>query len=114
MLIGDPQMDMWYQPLPWANPPPVINLPQTMDATGPLPSTPNPCSDRPSHYGPVDPYAYALANDLGPLEMNVVKYVTRWKKKDGLKDLKKALNTIQRLIAHEEDQIVERIHDRCG
>lgn len=54
---------------------------------------------KPNHYAStIDPYAYALANDLGGLEMNVVKYVTRWKKKNGVEDLKKALETLKRLI----------------
>jgi hypothetical protein len=65
----------------------------------------SPKVDRPAHYpSPIDPYAYALANNLGPLEMNVVKYLTRWQDKDGLKDLKKARNTLDRLIAHVEGE----------
>lgn len=106
------------EPWPWANPPKIIPLPWYPPITEreqlALP-TPKPLSDRPEHYNTaIDPYAYALANDLGALEMNVVKYVTRWKKKDGLKDLKKAANTLQRLIAHAEEKIAERLHDRLG
>lgn len=57
----------------------------------------------PGHYqSSIDPYAFALANELGGLEMNVVKYVTRWKKKGGVEDLKKARNTLDRLINHYE------------
>jgi hypothetical protein len=101
---------------PWANPPKVINLPHLM--VGPVqttPSTPSPLSDQPNHYkSTIDPYAYALANNLGALEMNILKYITRWKKKGGIDDLKKARNTLQRLIGHEENQIAERLHDRLG
>ena len=57
-----------------------------------------------THYGnpATDVYAFAIANDLDALQFNVVKYVTRFRKKDGLKDLKKAMHTLERLIAHEE------------
>lgn len=93
------------EPWPWAYPPPVIPLPWDQTTTAPVvtSSTPSPLSDRPEHYNtPIDPYAYALANDMGPLEMNVLKYITRWEKKDGVADLKKARNTLDRLIAYVE------------
>ena len=60
---------------------------------------------KPSHYGDeIDPYTYTLVNDLGGLEMNVVKYISRWRDKDGLKDLYKAKETIERLIKYWENQ----------
>lgn len=57
-----------------------------------------------THYGDpaTDVYAFSMANGLDPMQFNIVKYVTRFRKKDGLKDLKKALQTLERLIAHEE------------
>lgn len=57
-----------------------------------------------THYGnpATDVYAFSMANDLDPLQFNVVKYVTRFRKKDGIKDLRKAIHTLERLIAHEE------------
>lgn len=83
---------------PWM-PFPEIPSPKPPDVIS-LPSTPTPDS-RPSHYQTaIDPYKYALANNLGGLEMNVVKYVTRWKKKDGIKDLDKAIDTLLRLKAY--------------
>lgn len=59
-----------------------------------------------THYGnpATDVYAFALANDLDALQFNVVKYVTRFRKKDGIKDLRKAIHTLERLIAHEESK----------
>lgn len=46
----------------------------------------------------IDPYEYAHRNGLGMLQGNVVKYVTRYKNKNGKEDLEKAMNTLQRLI----------------
>jgi hypothetical protein len=39
-----------------------------------------------------------MANDLGFIEGNVVKYVTRWKHKGGLQDLEKAQHYLDFLI----------------
>ena len=56
---------------------------------------------RPSHYeAEIDVYDFALANNLGGLEMNICKYVLRYKKKNGLEDLQKAKHTLERLIEH--------------
>jgi hypothetical protein len=41
---------------------------------------------------------YIISNDLGFLEGNVIKYVTRYKDKGGLEDLKKAEHYLQKLI----------------
>jgi Protein of unknwon function (DUF3310) len=46
----------------------------------------------------IQPIDYIEANGLGFHEANVVKYVTRWRSVDGLKDLEKAEWYIQRLI----------------
>lgn len=109
-------LEDFHPPLPWANPPRTINLPYLPTTTAPAqitPSAPSPLSDRPEHYNTsIDPYAYALANDMGPLEMNILKYITRWKKKGGIDDLKKARNTLQRLIGHVEGEINRRIGEK--
>lgn len=46
----------------------------------------------------IQPWDYIIANDLGYLEGNVVKYVSRWKEKNGLEDLKKARHYLDKLI----------------
>jgi hypothetical protein len=46
----------------------------------------------------IQPIIYIHANDLGFCEGNVVKYVTRWKDKNGIKDLEKAKHYIELLI----------------
>jgi len=46
----------------------------------------------------IQPWDYIIANDLGYLEGNVVKYVSRWKNKNGIEDLKKAQHYLAKLI----------------
>lgn len=46
----------------------------------------------------IQPWDYIVANELGYLEGNVVKYVSRWKDKNGVEDLKKAMHYLQKLI----------------
>lgn len=53
-----------------------------------------------SHYAsPIDPDKYIAANKLTFREGNIVKYVTRHRKKNGLEDLLKARDYLDRLIA---------------
>ena len=51
----------------------------------------------------IQPIEYILANELGFCEGNVVKYVTRYKDKGGLEDLKKARHYIDFLIEDSTD-----------
>lgn len=56
-----------------------------------------------SHYQlPIQPIEYILANGLGYCEANVVKYVSRWRNKGGIQDLKKATHYLEMLIEQEE------------
>lgn len=44
-----------------------------------------------SHYKtPIEHWDYVLANDIPYLEAQVIKYLTRWRKKDGANDVRKA------------------------
>jgi hypothetical protein len=56
-----------------------------------------------SHYKDkaIQPIIYIHANNLGFCEGNVVKYVTRWKEKNGIADLEKAKHYIELLIEME-------------
>ncbi len=55
-----------------------------------------------SHYeSDIEPVHYIKANNLNFFEGNVIKYVTRWRKKDGVRDLYKARNYIDMLIEQE-------------
>ena len=46
----------------------------------------------------IQPIVYILANNLGFCAGNVVKYITRYKEKNGIEDLKKAKHYIDLLI----------------
>ena len=46
----------------------------------------------------IQPFDYITANGLGYAEGNVVKYITRWRDKNGLEDLRKARHYIDLLI----------------
>ena len=52
------------------------------------------------HYkqGSIEPIDYIIANNLNFIEGNIVKYITRYKYKNGLEDLKKAQFYINKLI----------------
>ena len=59
-----------------------------------------------THYlSSIQAWDYILANDLGYLEGNIIKYVTRHKKKNGVQDLEKALHYLQKLIETENDRL---------
>lgn len=47
----------------------------------------------------ITPTQYVLANDIGWCEANAIKYLSRWKVKNGLQDLEKALHYVEILIA---------------
>lgn len=53
-----------------------------------------------SHYKDkaIQPIEYIMANNCGFVEGNVIKYVTRWKDKGGVDDLKKARHYLDMLI----------------
>ena len=46
----------------------------------------------------IQPVEYIHANGLNFFEGNVVKYITRWRRKNGLADLRKARHYIDLLI----------------
>lgn len=50
----------------------------------------------------IQPVEYIHANNLDFFEGNVVKYVTRWRNKNGMADLEKAKHYIELLIQLEQ------------
>jgi len=46
----------------------------------------------------IQTWDYIVANDIGYLAGNVIKYVTRYKQKNGVEDLKKARHYLDKLI----------------
>jgi hypothetical protein len=60
-----------------------------------------------SHYKDmaIQPVEYIHKNGLGFCEGNVVKYITRWKTKNGIEDLKKVIHYAELLIQMEQDNV---------
>ena len=52
----------------------------------------------------IQPLEYALQNELGVCEHAVIKYVTRWRDKDGTADLLKARHYIDLLLEFEDEK----------
>jgi len=52
----------------------------------------------------IQPWDFIAANDIGFFEGNVIKYVTRWRDKAGVDDLKKARHYLDKLIELEENK----------
>lgn len=46
----------------------------------------------------IQPWDYIAANNIGYFEGTAIKYLTRWKEKGGVEDLKKAIHFIEKLI----------------
>ena len=58
---------------------------------------------KPSYYGTgIDVIEFCLRNNLTFMQGNVIKYVTRYKNKNGIEDLEKAKEYIDRLIEYEK------------
>lgn len=51
----------------------------------------------------IQPVEYIHANNIPFIEGSVIKYVTRWKNKNGIADLEKAKHFIELLILLETD-----------
>lgn len=59
----------------------------------------------------IQPVEYILANNIGYVEGNVIKYVTRWKDKNGIADLEKAKHYLDLLI-EQQQKVVDAAADR--
>ena len=56
------------------------------------------------HYkSPIQHWDYVAANDLDYFQAQITKYVTRWKKKNGLQDLQKARHFLDKYIELQEE-----------
>jgi hypothetical protein len=68
---------------------------------------------RPEHYTQyvMEPFTFLFLNDIPTAEGHVIKYVLRWRKKNGIEDLQKAKRIIDMMIEMEtnrEKYIAER------
>jgi len=62
--------------------------------------------EHPSHYTDgIEMWDYAYSHSMDFFEGNILKYVTRWRHKNGLEDLYKAKQYLDRLIEHTENKI---------
>ena len=62
-------------------------------------------ADKPKHYQlEIDPREYITKNHLDFNEGNVIKYITRWRQKNGLEDLLKAQNYLNYMIETEKQK----------
>lgn len=52
----------------------------------------------------IQPFQYSMANGLDPMQHTIVKYVSRFRAKNGIQDLEKAKQTIDLLIQWEKDK----------
>jgi len=50
----------------------------------------------------IQPITYIMENELGFCEGSIVKYITRWRDKGGIEDLRKVIHFAELLIAHNE------------
>ena len=53
-----------------------------------------------SHYKKqvIQTWDYIAANNIGYFEGNIIKYISRWRDKNGLEDLRKARHYLDKLI----------------
>lgn len=60
-----------------------------------------------SHYSSMEiqPMEYSMLNGLDPCQHTAIKYISRFRQKDGIKDLRKAIHTIELLIEFEERRL---------
>ena len=66
-----------------------------------------------THYAAnsIQPWDYIIANQLGYLEGNIIKYTTRWRRKGGIDDLRKVIHYAEKLIEVEEIKKLKEEHD---
>lgn len=69
-----------------------------------------------SHYKdlPIQPVEFIERNNLGFCAGNVIKYVCRYKNKNGIEDLKKAKHYLELLIEIEENEYSNSVSSNDG
>ena len=64
-----------------------------------------------NHYHGYELFNVLLKHRVGFAEGNVIKYVFRWKEKDGIADLLKAKDYLDRLITCEQERLISTTYD---
>ena len=62
----------------------------------------------------IQPAEFIHANNIGFFEANVIKYVSRWRTKNGVSDLHKAKHYIDLLLALEHKKPEPLVGQACG
>ena len=67
---------------------------------------------------PIQPIQYIIANGIGFLAGNVIKYVTRYRSKNGAEDIRKAIHYLQLILEFEYPDAVNsadlpKAEDKC-
>lgn len=59
-----------------------------------------------SHYKDmkIQPVEFIVQNNIGYIEGNIIKYVCRYKNKNGVQDLEKAKHYLEMLIEYEKEK----------
>jgi hypothetical protein len=57
----------------------------------------------------IQPWDYIISNELGYLEGNIIKYVSRYPEKGGLEDLLKAKHYLEKLIEVKQHERIQEI-----
>jgi hypothetical protein len=108
------QLEQPATPAPGPAPAPVVtNTPRPGDTPEQIAARTAPRNVKPkptevqvggNHYStmPIQPLTYIQANELDFEEGNIIKYVSRWRNKNGIEDLKKARDMLDKKIAFEE------------
>lgn len=70
-----------------------------------------------THYkrNEIQPWDYIVANNMGWLEGNIVKYITRWESKGGMADLEKVKHYLEKLMENQrtdQQQAELRSHEQ--
>ena len=61
--------------------------------------------EHPQHYNQgIECWDYTTSHDMNFLQGNIIKYVTRYRHKNGIEDLKKALQYLNKLIEVESNK----------
>lgn len=57
-----------------------------------------------NHYkgNAIEPWDFIASNNMGFLDGNAVKYISRYKQKNGVEDLQKAIHYLEKLIEVEK------------
>jgi hypothetical protein len=62
----------------------------------------------------IEHWDFVLMHDIPYMEAQVIKYMMRWRKKNGVEDLRKAKHFIDKLIEHELEQHTEIPVEKTG